>query len=59
MYVRIYMYIKSTYHPCGDPHYCRVYHETDTAFMPLGTNTEMGLHLKPIPTDRGSGSGSS
>ena len=30
-------------HPCGDPHYCWVYHETDKVFMPWGTNTELGL----------------
>ena len=33
-------------HPCGDPHYCWVYHETDKVFMPWGTNTELGLHFK-------------
>jgi hypothetical protein len=30
-------------HPCGNPHYCWVYHETDKVFTPWGTNTELGL----------------
>ena len=34
-------------HPCGDPHYCWVYHETDKVFMLWGTNTE--LELVPGP----------
>ena len=33
-------------HPCGDPHYCWVYHETDKVFTAWGTNTELGLHFK-------------
>jgi len=48
-------------HPCGDPHYCWVYHETDKMFTPWGTSTELGLHFKhgPTDTDSGYGSGSS
>ena len=47
-------------HPCGDPHYCWVYHETDKVFTPWGTNTELGLllNLQHVPTDAHSGSGS-
>ena len=47
-------------HPCGDPHYCWVYHENDKVFMPWGTNTELGLlsNWQHAPTDAHSGSGS-
>ena len=45
-------------HPCGDPHYCWVYHETHKVFTPWGTNTELGLHLKHVATDADSVSGS-
>ena len=41
-------------HPCGDPHYCWVYHETDKVFTPWGTNAELGLHF--IGSGPGSGS---
>lgn len=46
------------HHPCGDPHYCWVYHETHKVFTPWGTNTELGLHLKHVATDADSVSGS-
>ena len=36
-------------HPCGDPHYCWVYHETDKVFTAWGTNTELGLQFKHVP----------
>jgi len=45
-------------HPCGDPHYCWVFHETRKVFTPWGTNTELGLRFKRVLTDTGSGSGS-
>jgi hypothetical protein len=44
------------HHPCGDPHYCWVYHETHKVFTPWGTNTELGLHLKHVASVSGSGS---
>ena len=45
-------------HPCGDPHYCWVYHKTDKVFTAWGINTELGLHFKHVPTGTESGLGS-
>ena len=30
-------------HPCGDPSYCWVYHETNRVFTPWGKNSELNL----------------
>jgi hypothetical protein len=48
-------------HPCSNPHYCWVYHETNKVFTPWGTNTELGLRFEHVPTDADGrpGSGSS